>query len=323
MAQPSPNQVHLDVALTNFSLAYFAEPNTFLGTKVFPVIRVDKQTNRFWVWTKNDWLRMQMQVRAPGDESAGSGFNLTSDTYSADVLALHKDIDHQTAANADMNLERATSRWLAQQALIRFDAQLVTDVFKTGVWAQDYTGVAAAPGANQFIQWNDQTNSDPRADIEAAKFKVLSTTSLMPNTAVFGYQVYTALKQHPDFRQQLQYTSPDSITPEMLGRILDIPRVFINMGAYATNNEGETAAYSMVQGKTAWLGYVDPSPSTEVPTSVATFEWTGVSQGLGEGVAVSQFYIPERKVQRYEIESAWDNKIVGADLGTFFTAAIA
>lgn len=323
MAQPTASSVHIDAAITQFSLAYMAEPNNYLGTRPFPVIQVDKKTDKYWIWTKNDWLRMQMERRGPGQESAGSGFTLTSDTYSCDVFALHKDIDHITAANADVNLERATARWLAQQALIKFDAQLVSDFLGTGKWAQDYTGVASAPGANQFVQWNDQTVSDPRADIEAGKLKILSTTSMMPNTFIMGYQVFQALKMHPDFRAQLQYTSPDSITADMLGAILDIPRVFVNMGAYATNVEGETAAYSMVQGKTAWLGYVDPNPSAEVPTSAVIFEWTGVSQGLGAGVAVSQFPIPEKKVQRYEIESAWDNKIVGSDLGVFFTSAIA
>ena len=54
-----------------------------------------------------------------------------------------------------------------------------------------------------------------------------------------------------------------------------------------------------------------------------TFEWSGVSQGLGAGVAISQFPIAERKVQRYEIESAWDNKIIGADLGLFYTSTVA
>ena len=289
--QPTPSAVHIDVALTNFSLAYMAEPNNYLGTRPFPVIPVEKKTDKFWVWTKNDWLRMQMERRGPGQESAGSGFNLTSDTYSCDIFALHKDIDHITAANADVNLERATSRWLAQQSLIRFDRNLVTDILTTGVWngGTDLTGVASAPSANQFIQWSNKATSDPRADIEAAKLIILTATSMMPNTWIMSYQVFQALKQHPDFRSQLQYTNPNSITAEMLGAILEIPRVFVNMGAYATNLEGETAAYALTQSKSAWLGYVDPNPSTETPTAAATFEWRGVSQGLGAGVAVSQF----------------------------------
>jgi hypothetical protein len=325
MPQPAPNQVHIDAALTNFGLAYFAEPNNYLGTRPFPVIRVEKQTDKYWFWYKNDWLRMQMEARGPGQESAGSGFTLTNGTYSCDVFALHKDLDHQTAANADLNLERGTARWLAQQSLIKFDRQLVADFLTTGLWngGTDLTGVASSPSSNQFVQWNNKTASDPRADIELGKLTILTATSMMPNTLIIGYQVFQALKQHPDFRSQLQYTSPDSITAQMLGAILEIPRVFVNMGVYATNNEGETGAYALTQGKTAWLGYVDPNPTTETPTAAATFEWGGVSQGLGEGIGISQFYIPQLKVQRYEIESAWDNKIIASDLGIFYTSAVA
>lgn len=323
MPQPTASSVHIDVALTNFSLAYMVEPNNYLGTRPFPVIPVEKKTDKYWIWNKNDWLRIQMQRRGPAQESAGSGFTLTTGTYSCDVFALHKDLDHITAANADMDLERGISRWLMQQALLKFDAQLVSDFLGTSKWTQDYTGVAAGPGANQFVQWNNRAGSDPRADVETGKQKVLSTTGMLPNTAIFDYPVYQALKQHPDFRSQLQYTSPDSITPQMLGGILDIPRVFVNSGVYASNLENETAAYAFTQSKSFWLGYVDPAPSTETPTSAATFEWRGISQGLGSGVAVSQFYIPELKVQRYEIECAWDNVLIGSDLGVFFTAAIA
>jgi hypothetical protein len=322
MPQPTISDVHIDVALTNFSLAYFQRPDNYIATKVFPVVPVDKQSNKYWIWTKNDWMTSQVEVRPPGTESAGSGFTLSNTSYYANVYALHKDLDHQTAANADMDLERATSLWLTQQALLKMERSFVTDFMTTGIWSLDYTGVASAPSTNQFVQWSNRTSSDPRSDIETAKLQVLSTTGFEPNTLVLGYQTYQALKQHPDFRSQIQYTSPESVTADIIGKILDIPRVFVSKGVYATNLEGETAAYSMVQGKSAWLGYVNPMATTESATAGVTFVWTGLPGASGNQIAVNQFYIPETKVQRYEIELAYSNAIIGSDLGVYFTTAI-
>lgn len=323
--QPTPSAVHIDAALTNFSLAYLQNPENFLATRIFPRIPVSKQSDKYWIFDKNLWLTSQMEVRPPDTESAGSGFTLSSTSYFADVFALHKDINNQVAANADMDLDRVTAKWLTQQALIKMERAFVTDFMTTGLWngGTDLTGVASSPSANQFVQWNNRTSSDPRADIEAAKLTILTNTGMEPNTLVLGYAVYQQLKQHPDFRAQLQYTSPESITPTMLGAILDIPRVFVSKGVYATNNEGETAAYSMIQGKSAWLGYVDPNAGPESPTAGATFVWTGLDGGTGGQVEISRFYIQERKTWRHEIEMAWDNKIVGADLGIYFATAVA
>lgn len=322
MPQPSINDVHLDVALTNFSLAYFQRPDNYIATRVFPVVPVDKQSNKFWVWNKNDWMRSQVEIRPPGTESAGSGFSLSNTSYYANVFALHKDLDHQTAANADMNLERATTMWLTQQALLKMERDFVANFMTTGLWSVDYTGVATAPSANQFIQWSDKTNSNPRNDIEVAKLQILGTTGFEPNTLVLGYQVYQALKQHPDFKSQIQYTSPDSLTAELLGKILDIDRVFVSKGVYATNLEGETPAYSMIQGKGAWLGYVDPAATTESATAGVTFVWTGLPGASGNQIAVGSFWLPALKVQRYEIELAYSDQVIGADLGTYFGAAV-
>ena len=321
MPQPSSSQVHIDVPLMNYSLAYLENPDNFIASKVFPFIPVEHATNKYYVWDKNAWLRDQMQVRVDGEESAGSGMTLSNASYQCNVFALHKDIGYQTAANADaiLNLERTTARWLTRMALIRLERQWTTDFFNTGIWGTDITGVASAPGGGQTIQWNQKATSDPRNDIENGKVTVLQITGMDPNTLVLGYQTYQALKMHPDLRAQLQYTSPESLTPDMIGAIFDIPRVFVSKSVYASNNEGETAAYALVHGKSAWLGYVDPNPGPETASAGYTFVWTGVSQGLGEKVAIGQFYIPHKKVQRYEIEMAFANKAVATDLGFFFS----
>lgn len=319
MGQPTQSSVHVDVPLTNLSTAYLQSQDAFIASKVFPIVPVQKQTDKFYTYTKNDWFRDEAQLRADATESAGSGYGLSTSTYSCDVYAMHKDIGYQTRANADsqINLDRDATEFVTQRLLLRQEIQFVTDFFTTSVWGTDST---------PSNLWSDFTNSDPIEDIETGKETILSVTGQMPNTLVLGYQVYRKLKNHPDIIQRIQYTTAvtgRTVTPELLAAMFDVDRVLIARAIKATNNEGETAAYSFTHGKHALLAYVAPSPGLLTPSAGYMFSWQGVSDGLGANIGVRRIDMPTKRAERIEGEVAFDNKIVGADLGYFFSGAVA
>ena len=96
MGQPTRSQVHaIDVPLTNVSTAYWQDDDQFIATKVFPVIPVEHKTDKFYTYTKADWFRDEAKPRADASESAGSGWGMSTGSYSCDVFALHKDIGDQ------------------------------------------------------------------------------------------------------------------------------------------------------------------------------------------------------------------------------------
>lgn len=325
MSQPYRGQVHVDRPLTNISIAYLQSQTNFIASRVFPVVPVDKQSDSYFVYRKNDWFRDEAQRRAPATESAGSGYNIDTDTYNCEVWAFHKDIDNQTAANSDipLNPERDAAQFVMQRMLLRQEVQWASDYFKTGVWGKDYTGVSGAPSTDQFKQWSDYTSSDPVDDIETGKAQILSTTGFLPNTLVLGYEVFRKLKNHPDIVDRVKYTSSENITEAMLARMFEVDNVYVAKAVKATNNEGETAAYSFVHSKAALLCYVNPTPSLLQPSAGYTFMWRGISQGLGTTVATSRIEMPLVKAVRIESEMAWDNKVVATDLGCFFATAVA
>lgn len=318
--QPSKTQVHaVDVPLTNVSTAYLQSDERFIATKVFPVVPVEKQTDKYYTYTKNDWFRDEATKRADASESDGSGYGLSTDSYSCDVFALHKDIGNQSRANADpqIDLDREAALFLTQRMLLRQEIQWVADAFGPGIW-----GTTATP-ANL---WSDFTASDPIEDVETAKETILSTTGQMANTLVLGYQVYRKLKNHPDIIDRIKYTTGvtgRTVTPELLASMFDVERVFVASSVKATNIEGETAAYSFTHGKHAALFHVAPAPGLLTPSAGYTFTWRGVSMGLGANIGISRFDVPLRKATRVEAEVAFDNKIVATDLGYFFEAAVA
>ena len=325
MPQPTQSQVHVDAILTNISVAYMQRAENFIADKVFPVVPVDKQSDKYFTYDKNDWLRDEAQVRTDGTESVGSGYNISTATYYADVFAIHKDVGDQTRANADapINVDREAAEFVTHRLLTRREIQFNNDFMSDGVWGTSATGVAAGPSTDEFVQWSNYTTSDPIEDIEAGKADILSVTGLEANTLVLGYDVFRQLKNHPDLVDRIKYTSSQTITEDMLARMFDIDRVLVSKSIKATNAEGATAAYSFTTGKNALLCHVADAPGLLTPSAGYTFQWTGVSQGLGTTIGTSSFRLESLKATRIEAELAFDNKVVGADLGYFFGSAVA
>ena len=325
MPQPNINSVHVDAILTNMSVAYMQRAENFIADKVFPVIPVDKKSDKYFTYDQNDWFRDEAQRRAPATESAGGGYNLSTDTYSADVWAFHKDVDDQTTANSDapLNPRRDAAEFVASRLLLRREIQFVSDFMTTGIWGTDVTGVASGATTGQFDQWDDYTNSDPIEDVETGKASILSKTGYEANTFVIGYDVYRRLRNHPDIVDRYKYTSSDTVTTDMLARLFDVERVLVAKSVKATNGEGATAAYAFNVGKIACLLHVAPTPGLMVPSAGYTFGWTGVSQGLGATIGTSAFRLEHLKADRIETEIAFDNKVVAASLGYFFNTCVA
>lgn len=319
MPQPNINSVHVDAILTNLSVAYMQRQENFIASKVFPVIPVDKKSDKFFVYRKNDWFRDEAQRRADATESAGSGYNLDTDSYSADVWAFHKDVGDQTLANADapLNPLREASEFVTHRLMLRMENQFVSDFFTTGVWGTDVVG------ATDFTKWDTYASSDPISDIEAGKSAILGTTGFEANTLVLGYDVFRQLRHHPDLVDRIKYTSSNNITADMMARMFEVDRVFVAKAVKATNNEGANGAYSFTFGKNAMLCHVAPTPGLLTPSAGYTFSWTGVSGGIGSTIGTSQFRMEHLKSDRVEAEMAFDNKIIAADLGYFFSAAVA
>ena len=316
MPQPTQNQVHVDAILTNISVAYMQQQDNFIASKVFPVVPVSKQSDKFFTYTKNDWFRDEAQRRADATESAGGGYNLGTDTYQADVYAFHKDIGDQTRANADapINVDREAAEFVTSRLMLKMETQFVSSFFGTGVWATDST---------PSNLWSDYTSSDPLNDVETGKRAILATTGFAPNTLVLGYDVFKTLKNHPDLVDRIKYTSAQTLTEGLMGSLFDIDRVLVAKAVKATNNEGATGAYDFTHGKNALLCYSAPSPGLLQPSAGYVMSWTGVSGGLGATIGTSRLRLDAFRADRIEAETAFDMKVIGSDLGYFFSSVVA
>ena len=315
MPQPTVSDVHVDAILTNMSVAYMQEAYAFVASRAFPQINVQKQSDKYFTYSQADFFRDQVQLRADGTQSAGTGYSLSTETYSAEVYALHKDIGDQVRANSDVPLDpdMDATRFLTQQMLIRQEVEWAAAAFTTGVWGTDST-----PGT----LWS-AASSTPIADVEAGKNTVLTNTGYVPNTLIMSYKVFSALMDNADIVDRIKYTSQESVTEDLLARLFNVDRVLIMAGTYNTAAEGATASYSQVGDRDALLCYTPTNPGLMVPSAGYTMVWSGLSAGMGTSSAISRFRMEAEKADRIEIEAAWDTKIVSSALGYFFSNPVA
>ena len=325
MPQPSINQVHVDAILTNASVAYIQSADNFIANKVFPIVPVDKQSNLYFKYTKEDWFRDDARLRADGSEAAASGYGLSTDNYYANVYAVKKAVGDQTMANFDNPLDpmRDAAKFTAQLILNRMENQFVSDFITTGVWGTDYAGVSGTPSTNQFKQWSDLANSDPIQDVETWKAKILSTTGFEANKLVLGYDVYQILRNHPDVIDRVKYTGRDVPDTQYLAQLFGLDQVLVAKAVKNTAAEGQTGSFSFAFGKSALLVYAPENPGLLTPSAGYSFQWRGVSEGLGLTVGTKQYRVEQNAATYIESQIAFANKVVAADLGAYAGTVVA
>lgn len=320
---PTASDVHYNVPLTNISIAYLRDVGG-IADSVFPNIPVTNQSNVYWKYNRDDWNRIEAQERAPGTESVGSGWRMSTDTYYARVYAFHKDVDDQTRANQDnqFNLDRDAATFVTRNLNLKKEKLWVDTFFRTGVWGTEYAGVAAAPGAGQFLRW-DNDASTPIEDILTWMLTMEQATGgWRPNVLVIGPQVELALLKHPDFLDRIKYTQTGVLTMQLVASMLGVDRVLVPRVVYNTANEGATETNTFMYGKAMLLCYSNPNPSPLTPSAGYTFSWTGYLGAGAMGNRISSFRMPAIKSDRIEGEMAFDQKLVAADLGIFLSAAV-
>lgn len=339
MPNPTPSDVHVNRLLTMFSVAYMQRPEGFVADQVFPNIPVMKQSDRYTRYDRSDFWRNQYAKRAPGTESQGGGWKIdTTATYFADEWALHKDISDSIRANQDdpIDMNRDATLWLSQQALISREVNWASKYFTQNIWtgvtglAQDITGVSGTPGANQVMQWNDES-STPTKDVKKYADTIHLLTGYRPNTLVLGRQVWTQLSEHPDLIDRIKFSSSNT-TPAIISRqaaaaLFEVDRILVMDGIQITSPENKdfeaskTAAF--IGAKQALLVYANPTPSIMMPSGGYTFSWRGQNGAGPQGQRISSFRMDELKSDRVEGEMSYDQKLVCSDCGVFFKTIVA
>jgi hypothetical protein len=317
---PTAGDVHVNTPLTNISIAYLQNAANFVSAKVFPNIPVAKQSDRYYTYDRGEFNRDEMKMRAPGTESAGGSYTVdNTPTYYANVYAFHKDIPDQIRDNSDSVLapDREATEYCTLKGLIKREKLWVNTYFQPDIWGTTDTDENWGPTG---------TATDPIIAIRTGKRVVLADTGFEPNTLVLSKAVYDTLADNADVIERVNngQTPP---TPAMgtlwaMMALFELDRIFVMKAIENTAEEGATNAHTFIGGEHALLCYSAPSPGLMTPTAGYTFSWTGFLSAGKEGNRMKRFRMENLESDRVEIQMAFDQKLISADLGYFFQTPI-
>ena len=213
MPMLTPSQVHLDQPLTNLTLAYLQDESNFIAGKVFPMVDVDKQSNKYYIYDRANFNRSgERKALAPRTRPERVGMSVSNSNYFADVYGLATDFDEQTLANEDaaLDIRSAGASMLMHNMLIDREKDWVTNFFSTGVWTTEWDGdTNASATGTDVVHWDDYTNSTPIVDVTNARRTMqLASGGFKPNTMVVGKAVRDSLINNPDILARLNGVLP-------------------------------------------------------------------------------------------------------------------
>lgn len=336
MPMLTPSSVHIDAPLSNLTLAYVQSQTNFIADKVFPVVGVARQSDKYFIYDRANMNRSgDVKKLAPRTEVERIGMAISNDSYFADVYGLGMDFDEQTLANEDAALEirSAGAETLVNRILIHREEQFASTFFATGVWGSEVAGDASGSvGAGEVVYWSDYTNSTPLKDVTNARRAMqLKSGGFKPNTMVIGKEVRDTLVNHPDVLARLNggatVTNTALITDAKLAEIFEVENFFVMEAVKNGAAEGLAESNAFIGGKHALLVHTPRTAGLMTPAAGLTFAWNNVPGTANLGISVESYSDDalrrQQVAEHIQVKMAYDMKVVGADLGYFFKGIIA
>lgn len=317
------SDVHVNRPLTDISVAYAQKAEQFVANKVFPMIPVAKQSDLYYSYSKDSWLRLEAAKRAPCTESRGASWDLSTESYFAHVFALHHDVCDQLRANQDaaIDLDRDATLYLTTQMLMQKDADFAARFMVGASWPGN-TDTATNLGG----LWTAST-ADPISQLRKAQTDVQRVTGFRPNVAVLGREAWDALQDNVNVLNRIQFNQLGIVSKELVAAAAELDALYVIESVANSAAEGVTASVDFTGGtaasKSCLLVYRPARPSLLEPSAGYNFTWTGLLGSGDMGFRIKSYRLERNAATRVEAEMAYDQKLVAADLGYLITACVA
>ena len=318
-----PNQY-----LTNMSQAYFTQPGDFVAPSIFPICPVATSSGFYYTFDKADLARDNVQRKPPFGKVTPAIMGLGENQYGCKVDQVIIGIDQiamlnyqRTHAPGVADPRRAKVRFANEQMSLHLDILFAKGFFKTGVWKDEWTGVASQASGKQFLKFNDE-NFDPVHFFDERRRDVKRRGRRTPNRLALGYDAYLSLKEHPDIVERVKYTgstaNPAIVTLQALAQILGFEQVKVLESTYNVAAPGEEADMQFIcDSNAALMCYATNSPQIDEPSAGYIFTWDML--GNGSYTAMDQ-YEGENGTHSEFIEGliSTDMRKTADDLAIFF-----
>lgn len=281
-----------NIYLTNLSMAYFQDASRYVAKSIFPICPVQLSSARYYKFSKADLLRDNVQRKPQFGQVTPAQMGLLDESYACQVDQVIVGIDQIAAldfqrsrAPGAADPRRAKAKFIAEQLNLHQDIAFAQTFFKTGVWANEWTGGTAYNKTNKtFIKFNDD-NCDPVVLMDDLCTEVEQNTGRRPNRLALGKSAFNALKAHPAILDRVKYggtsANPATVNERVLAELFGIEKVVVLSSIYNTAPAGAGEDMQFICDPTcAILAYATSTPAIDEPSAGYIFTWDMLGNGL-------------------------------------------
>lgn len=294
----SPMTAHVDEALTNISVAYTGPAH--VDEQIFPVVPVDKQSDLFFKFSKQDFFA-DLDALTPGADANDIEIDLDArGYYFADGHGYNYMIPDALMANADSGaeLDIEFTKKITEKISLRKEVNLAGLINTTNI-TQNQT--PTAPN-----KWSDYENSDPILAVETQKETIQQATGLSPQDyrLLINRPVFRTIRNHPRIIERIKYVQKGNpLTLDQLAEAFEIKEVVLAESLQQTAAyRGRADALSYVWGNNALLYYRPEQPGKRTAALGYTFVWIQRGSGGPEGLDMRASGKGGLLVKRWRVE---------------------
>ena len=300
--------LHIDTPLSNISIGY--RPRNLIARDIFPLVQVPKQSDAYYVWDRDEWLRTPSTQRAKGTEARPISLKVTSETFFCLNYALKAEIPYEDITNADaaINLRQSASNRIVDGLEQDWEQRLATTLTTT-------TNVGSAMVAAD--NWLDHVNGAPIEDLFIGIESIRLRTGYKPNKLILSGHAWARFARHPDVIRYIRGAGDNmgggSVNEQQVAKAFGFDQVLVGAGVRNTAGEDAPGTYIDVWSTAAILLYVNPAPALMEPSFGYTFFWQ--PEGFPGRFAVERRRNDDRKVEIVETHTFQDEQVTSTPLG--------
>jgi len=329
----TPGDLARNLILENISIAAFQEDaGDFIARQWFPTIGEPEQAFTYYTIDMASIGQNKAQPRAPGTKAEEGGWNASSTPAKTQQFGYREKLTEEMIATSAIDAEEVATKSVAEVMAISDEVRVASIAWKTGVWGRDVTGVASAPSGVQAIYWNASTGV-PISNVLAEHPIGKLASRRKYNTLILGADVVAPLLTNAQVLARVVNGQRPGMSAQAtlddIANLFKVDRVLVAGAVYNTANETTTNAGTaqvntpafIMSSKSAWLGYVNPSPSKLQTTAGLRFTWQGLT-GNSEGFRNWRYW--DQDIRSFWIEGAVDDtfQIVSPKCGVFFSGIV-
>lgn len=327
MAHPLSTALRPNALLTGMSVKYSQSRSELAG--VPGIVPVTKRSDLYRVWDRGDTFRVEMGKRTPGAKSARADQRVSTTPYFCDRWSLARALPREKISDygSIQEAEQEIVGYLSEQAYMRRALQFASRFMAAGVWTANtaQAGVAAAPGANQFLQWNDPA-STPIPVIRAQCNVIRRACGMWPTDFICDPDVFLHLSNHPSVLALVtgmgSVENPAVVLQRALAATLKVERVTVVDAARNTAAEGAAVTMAdMVATNCAVLGFFTPSLNAQGAGKI--FSWTEFGGFPVDTPVIKRWFDDDHDSFIYEGEMYFSVEVTSNPSAVFFATATA